>query len=60
MGNKNIFENENIKLRIINLEYSYKQKFASSDPKEIQEAKKDFEEDIRRIYGNSSRTHTKY
>ncbi|MEC1402226.1 DUF6792 domain-containing protein [Bacillus subtilis] len=50
MGNKNIFENENIKLRLINLEYGYKQKFASSDPKVIQEAKKDFEEDIRRIY----------
>ncbi|MEC1752785.1 DUF6792 domain-containing protein [Bacillus mojavensis] len=50
MGNKNIFEDENIKLRLINLEYSYKQKFASSDPKVIQKAKEDFEADVRRIY----------
>lgn len=50
MGSKNIFVNENIKLRLINIEYSYKQKFASSDPKIIQDAKDDFEADIRRIY----------
>ncbi|WP_420976188.1 DUF6792 domain-containing protein [Bacillus vallismortis] len=50
MGSKDIFVNENIKLRLINIEYSYKQKFASSDPKIIQEAKDDFESDIRRIY----------
>ncbi|PRP51830.1 hypothetical protein C7B63_05670 [Bacillus halotolerans] len=50
MGSKNIFEDENIKLRLINLEYSYKQKFASSDPKVIQKAKEDFEADVRRIY----------
>ncbi len=47
MGSKNIFVNENIKLRLINIEYSYKQKFASSDPKIIQDAK----DDLKQIFG---------
>ncbi|MGW8264580.1 DUF6792 domain-containing protein, partial [Bacillus sp. LR--39] len=50
MGNKNVFENENVKLRLIDLEYDYKQKFASTIDSEVKKAKKDFEADIRRIY----------
>lgn len=50
MGNKNVFENENVKLRLIDLEYDYKQKFASTIASEVKKAKKDFEADIRRIY----------
>lgn len=50
MGSKNIFENENVKLRLIDLEYSYKKKFASSNPAEVKKAKEEFESDIRRIY----------
>ncbi|MFT0802704.1 DUF6792 domain-containing protein [Bacillus swezeyi] len=50
MATKNIFENENVKLRIINLEYSYKNRFASNNPNEVKKAKEDFEADVRRIY----------
>ncbi|KMM63105.1 hypothetical protein ACH95_04060 [Bacillus glycinifermentans] len=50
MGAKNIFENENVKLRFINLEYSYKNRFASNNPNEVKKAKEDFEADVRRIY----------
>ncbi|MDL2029427.1 hypothetical protein OOZ25_08920 [Bacillus subtilis] len=50
MANYNIFSNENVKLRLINLEYDYKKKFASNNPKEIKEAKAEFEAEVRRIY----------
>ncbi|MEK5096360.1 DUF6792 domain-containing protein [Bacillus sp. FSL W8-0848] len=50
MGSKNIFENENVKLRLIDLEYNYKKKFASSNPAEVKKAKEEFKSDIRRIY----------
>ncbi|AYK65423.1 hypothetical protein D9C11_07800 [Bacillus subtilis subsp. subtilis] len=50
MANYNIFSNENVKLRLINLEYDYKTKFASNNPKEIKEAKAEFEAEVRRIY----------
>ncbi len=50
MENKNVFENENVKLRLIDLEYDYKQKFASINASEVKEAKVDFEADVRRIY----------
>ncbi|MGM0949895.1 MAG: DUF6792 domain-containing protein [Bacillota bacterium] len=50
MGDNNIFENENVKLRLINLEYDYKKKFASNNSKEIKEAKAEFETEVRRIY----------
>lgn len=50
MENKNIFENENVKLRLINLEYDYKERFASDKANEIRKAKTDFETDVRRIY----------
>ncbi|WP_396278950.1 DUF6792 domain-containing protein [Bacillus paralicheniformis] len=50
MATKNIFENENVKLRIINLEYSYKNRFASNNPNEVKKAKDNFEADVRRIY----------
>ncbi|NEX08456.1 hypothetical protein CW367_07780 [Bacillus subtilis] len=50
MANYNIFSNENVKLRLINLEYDYKKKFASNNPKEIKEAKSEFEAEVRRIY----------
>ncbi|MDU0155257.1 DUF6792 domain-containing protein [Bacillus cabrialesii] len=50
MANNNIFSNENVKLRLINLEYDYKKKFASNNPKEIKEAKAEFEAEVRRIY----------
>ncbi|MED3625746.1 hypothetical protein P4478_00690 [Bacillus subtilis] len=48
MENKNIFENENVKLRLIDLEY--KEKFASNIESEIKRAKTDFEVEVRRIY----------
>ncbi|MEC1922285.1 hypothetical protein P9E26_14985 [Bacillus subtilis] len=50
MANYNIFSNENVKLRLINLEYDYKKKFASNNSKEIKEAKAEFEAEVRRIY----------
>ncbi|XBO86465.1 hypothetical protein AAGG52_01885 [Bacillus licheniformis] len=40
MRNKNIFENENVKLRLINLEYSYKERFASENAKEVKKLKR--------------------
>lgn len=39
MENKNIFENENVKLRLIDLEYDYKEKFASDIESEKRELK---------------------
>ncbi|MDR9801591.1 DUF6792 domain-containing protein [Bacillus paralicheniformis] len=50
MRNKNLFENENVKLRLINLEYSYKERFASENTNEVKKAKEDFVADVRRIY----------
>ncbi|APH66325.1 DUF6792 domain-containing protein [Bacillus sp. LR_5] len=50
MENKNIFENENVKLRLINLEYDYKERFAADKESEIKKAKTDFEAEVRRIY----------
>jgi len=50
MRNKNLFENENVKLRLINLEYSYKERFASENANEVKKAKEDFVADVRRIY----------
>lgn len=50
MATKNIFENENVKLRLINLEYSYKKRFASNNAEEVKKAKEDFKADVRRIY----------
>ncbi|MFB4365965.1 hypothetical protein, partial [Bacillus sp. LR_6] len=47
MENKNIFENENVKLRLIDLEYDYKEKFASNIESEIKRAKTDFEVEVR-------------
>ncbi len=55
MENKNVFENENVKLRLIDLEYDYKQKFASINTSEVKEAKADFEADVRRIYKEETR-----
>ncbi|WP_457983164.1 DUF6792 domain-containing protein [Bacillus paralicheniformis] len=50
MRNKNLFENENVKLRLINLEYNYKERFASENANEVKKAKEDFVADVRRIY----------
>ncbi|MHA6486841.1 DUF6792 domain-containing protein [Bacillus cabrialesii] len=50
MDNKNVFANENVKLRLINLEYAYKEKFASNNPEKVKKAKEEFETEIRRIY----------
>ncbi|MFN2746461.1 DUF6792 domain-containing protein [Bacillus sp. z60-18] len=50
MGNKNVFANENVKLRLIELDYHYKSRFNTTDPRELAKAKEDFEKDIRRIY----------
>lgn len=49
MDNKNVFVNENVKLRLINLEYAYKEKFASNNPEKVKKAKEEFETEIRRI-----------
>ncbi|MGY0656313.1 DUF6792 domain-containing protein [Bacillus subtilis] len=50
MESNNIFANENVKLRLINLEYAYKEKFASNNPEKVKKAKEEFETEIRRIY----------
>ncbi|MGN9863513.1 DUF6792 domain-containing protein [Bacillus swezeyi] len=50
MRNKNLFENENVKLRLINIEYSYKERFASKNADEVKKAKEDFVADVCRIY----------
>ncbi|AWX22991.1 hypothetical protein CXF51_19550 [Bacillus subtilis subsp. subtilis] len=40
MENKNVFANENVKLRLINLEYAYKEKFASNNPEKVKKPRK--------------------
>ncbi|NPC94507.1 hypothetical protein HOO54_20325 [Bacillus sp. WMMC1349] len=50
METKNIFKNEHAKLRLINLEYSYKKRFVSKNADEVKKAKEDFVADVRRIY----------
>lgn len=48
--NKNLFENENVKLRLIQLDYNYKNKFDTTNIKKLAKAKSDFEKDVRKIY----------
>ncbi|WP_406589297.1 DUF6792 domain-containing protein [Bacillus atrophaeus] len=50
MMNKNLFENENVKLRLIQLDYNYKNKFDTTNIKKLAKAKSDFEKDVRKIY----------
>lgn len=50
MTNVDIFANEKVKLRLIQLEYTYKQDFNVTDPSELEKVKERFEADVRRIY----------
>lgn len=50
MNNVDIFANEKVKLRLIQLEYSYKDDFNVTLPSELEKVKERFEADVRRIY----------
>ncbi|MDA1476812.1 DUF6792 domain-containing protein [Bacillus changyiensis] len=49
MTSKNIFANETVKIRLIDLEYRYKDRFNTTN-KNLAKAKQNFEADVRRIY----------
>lgn len=48
--NNDLFANEKVKLRLIQLEYEYKEKFKLIDPNELNKVKDRFESEVRRIY----------
>jgi hypothetical protein len=50
MNNSDLFANEKVKLRLIQLDYEYKEKFKVNNPSELVVVKQNFEEDVRRIY----------
>ncbi|NPC94500.1 hypothetical protein HOO54_20290 [Bacillus sp. WMMC1349] len=50
MASKNIFANETVKIRLIDLEYRYKKRFHTTNKNDLAKAKQDFEADVRRIY----------
>lgn len=50
MNNTNLFSDEKVKLRLIQLEYDYKNDINVSTEQELEEVKKKFEVDVRRIF----------
>ncbi|MDA7025341.1 hypothetical protein PJ311_01800 [Bacillus sp. CLL-7-23] len=50
MASKNIFANETVKIRLIDLEYRYKKRFNTTNKSDLAKAKQDFAADVRRIY----------
>ncbi|MED3962820.1 DUF6792 domain-containing protein [Niallia taxi] len=50
MNNTDLFSDEKVKLRLIQLEYDYKDDFKVSTEQELEEVKKKFEVDVRRIF----------
>ncbi|MBM7540487.1 DUF6792 domain-containing protein [Amphibacillus cookii] len=54
---KDLLENERVKLRIIELEYTYRNAFDTTDKVKLDQAKVDFEADVRRIYLEETREH---
>ncbi|MDA7025264.1 hypothetical protein PJ311_01415 [Bacillus sp. CLL-7-23] len=50
MTSKNIFANETVKIRLIKLDYKYKNRFNETNKNKLEKAKQDFEADMRRIY----------
>ncbi|RVT56542.1 DUF6792 domain-containing protein [Niallia taxi] len=50
MNNTDLFSDEKVKLRLIQLEYDYKDDFNVSTEQELEEVKKKFEVDVRRIF----------
>ena len=50
MNNTNLFSDEKVKLRLIQLEYDYKDDFNVFSEQELEEVKKKFEVDVRRIF----------
>lgn len=49
-NNQDLFFNEKVKLRIIQLEYDYKERFKVKDQTELGKVKEDFVAEVRRIY----------
>ncbi|MBM7540248.1 DUF6792 domain-containing protein [Amphibacillus cookii] len=54
---KDLLENEIVKLRIIELEYTYRNAFDTTDKVKLDQAKAEFEADVRRIYLEETREH---
>ncbi|MBM7540489.1 DUF6792 domain-containing protein [Amphibacillus cookii] len=52
---EDLFENEIVKLRIIELEYTYRNAFDTTDKVKLDQTKADFEADVRRIYLEETR-----
>ncbi|MBM7540491.1 DUF6792 domain-containing protein [Amphibacillus cookii] len=52
---EDLLENEIVKLRIIELEYTYRNAFDTTDKIKLDQAKLDFEADVRRIYLEETR-----
>lgn len=50
MSNQDLFLNEKVKLRLIQLEYDYKERFKVKNQDELKLVKDNFETDVRRIY----------
>ncbi|NPC94505.1 hypothetical protein HOO54_20315 [Bacillus sp. WMMC1349] len=50
MASENIFANETVKIRLIDLEYRYKERFNTTNKSDLAKAKRDFESDARQIY----------
>lgn len=50
MNNTDLFSDEKVKLRLIQLEYDYKDDINVSTEQELEEVKKKFEVDVRRIF----------
>ncbi|MDA1476734.1 hypothetical protein [Bacillus changyiensis] len=50
MASKNIFANETVKMRLIDLEYRYKKRFNTTNKRDLAKAKQDFAANVRPIY----------
>ncbi|NPC94502.1 hypothetical protein HOO54_20300 [Bacillus sp. WMMC1349] len=49
MASNNIFANETVKIRLIDLEYRYKKRFHTTNKNDLAKAKQDFEADVHNL-----------
>ncbi|NPC94498.1 hypothetical protein HOO54_20280 [Bacillus sp. WMMC1349] len=49
MASKNIFANESVKIRLIDLDYRYKDRFNTTNKSDLAKAKQDFEADVHNL-----------
>lgn len=54
MNNRDLFSDEKVKLHLIQLEYDYKDDFNVTTEQELEEVKKKFEVDVRRIFSEET------